>query len=181
MYFSNLFLCVPSIPLHTNVSFGFLVSCKKIFFFFLNWSKIQKICCKTRIVLKKLRKEKIFRYSWNICKNLPFDKYYSFLQVSEFTNYLYSYSYRSWLRQSIPIPISGGKNPFADHWYELVFAFFLVVRIHIYFSFGKTFLATKTSVIFSQFIYLCKKNLWITLNIFANRNNICLKNIILNI
>ena len=46
-------------------------------------------------------------YLWIICKYFPSDKYYSYsyLQVLEFTNYSYSYLYRSCLRQYIPIPI----------------------------------------------------------------------------
>ena len=35
---------------------------------------------------------------------------YSYLQVLEFTNYSYSYLYRIWLRESIPIPIRGKNN-----------------------------------------------------------------------
>ena len=56
--------------------------------------------------------EKIdIRYPGNICEFFPSDEYYFYsnLQVLEFTNYSYSYSYRSWLCESIPIPIRG-KN-----------------------------------------------------------------------
>ena len=55
-------------------------------------------------------KEKMdIRYLWIIHKYFPSDKYYSYSysQVMEFTNYSYSYSYRSWLRESFPIPIRG--------------------------------------------------------------------------
>ena len=56
--------------------------------------------------------EKIdIRNSWIIRKYFPSDKYYSYSywQVLEFTNYSYSYSYRSWLRESIPILFCGKK------------------------------------------------------------------------
>ena len=58
---------------------------------------------------QSLRRRKKFRYSWRVCEYFPSDEYYSlsYLQVFEFTNYSYSYSYRSWLRKSIPIR---GKN-----------------------------------------------------------------------
>ena len=53
------------------------------------------------IFLRKIFKIIIF------CKYLPSDEYYfySYSQVLEFTKYSYSYSYRSWIRKSIPIPI----------------------------------------------------------------------------
>ena len=35
---------------------------------------------------------------------------YSYSQVLGFMNYSYFYSYRSWLRESIPIPIRGKNN-----------------------------------------------------------------------
>ena len=55
------------------------------------------------ILLRKI----YIRKEWIICKYFPSDEYnsYSYLQVLEFTNYSYSYSYRSWLCKSIPIPI----------------------------------------------------------------------------
>ena len=55
---------------------------------------------------------KYFRYWWVVREYFPSDKYYyySYSQVLEFTNYSYSYLYRSWLRESIPIPIRGKKT-----------------------------------------------------------------------
>ena len=60
-----------------------------------------------RNIRKKLDNQKYFSYSWIVRKYFPSDKYYSYSysQVLEFTNYSYSYLYRSWLRKSIPIPI----------------------------------------------------------------------------
>ena len=62
-----------------------------------------------------MREKIYFRYLWIIHKFFPSDKYfYSILyfnsQVLEFTNYSYSYLFRSLLRKSIPIPIHGKNN-----------------------------------------------------------------------
>ena len=59
-----------------------------------------------------------------IRENFPSDKYYSYsyLQVLEFMNYSYSYLYRSWLSESIPIPIR------RENYYSLI------TELHLHFS-----------------------------------------------
>ena len=59
---------------------------------------------------KNMKQKKYSRCLWIICKYFLSDKYYSYSQVLWFTNYSYSYSYKSWLRKSIPIPICQKNN-----------------------------------------------------------------------
>ena len=59
-----------------------------------------------------MREKILFRYLWIICEYFPSDKYssYSYSWVLGFTNYFYSYSYRSWLCEFISISICGENN-----------------------------------------------------------------------
>ena len=63
-------------------------------------------------IIRKKWKKIYFRYLWINRKYFPNEKYYSYSysKVLGFTNFSYSYSYRSWLHESIPIPICGKNN-----------------------------------------------------------------------
>ena len=68
------------------------------------------------------------RYLWTIRKYFPSDKYYSYsyCQVLEFTNYSFSYSYRSWLCKFIPI---WGRN----YYFLITFKGFNIILWHVTF------------------------------------------------
>ena len=59
---------------------------------------------------EKKERTKYFRYLWIFCQYFLSDKYYSYYQVLNFTNYSYSYLYGSWLRKFIPYPICNTNN-----------------------------------------------------------------------
>ena len=64
------------------------------------------------IIRKRYRDFFLLTYLGIIHKYLPSEEYYSyyFSQVLKLTNYSYSYSHRSWLHKSIPIPIHRKKK-----------------------------------------------------------------------
>ena len=84
----------------------------------VNFSNEKYIRDKKKKFLEFFLQKKIdIRYSLIIHKYFPSKECYSYSysQVLEFTNYSYSYLYRSWLCESLHIPICGKKLLFADH------------------------------------------------------------------
>ena len=79
----------------------------------VNFSNAKIYKSQEKDFFRKIWEKKIyFRYSWITREYFPSDEYYSYSysQVLKFTNYSYSYLYKSCLRESIPIPICGKNN-----------------------------------------------------------------------
>ena len=96
---------------------------------------------------------------WIICKYFPSDEHYSYTysQLLEFKNYSYSYLYRSWLRESIPIPIRRKNN------YSLItvlhFSYCILTVVGVALQFCWTKISVRLEQIMHFFLFFEIKNL----------------------